>query len=185
MKALYLGVFAATVITTLSLADARPAFQVRCPSGYTLKKDVANPEWFQCDKAGATATATPTCPSGTTYEARDGLNKDRCVRTTTTNGAMHCELHVGDVRDNWRIDPRPQWDKCINPTKSNKGERSVKCDAGFSEHMGPAPGYVDTCTRSSQSYSDPSCPAGYDYKSQGGRDTCQKESGVDTVKPFF
>ncbi len=184
MKTLYLGVFAATLITTASIADARPAYQVRCPAGYTLKKDALNPEWFQCDKAGATATAAPTCPAGTTYEARDGLNKDRCVRTTTTAGAMHCEMRVGDVRDNWEIVVLPQWDKCQHKTKSNKDTRSVKCDTGFKEQMN-GQGNRDTCSKSSESYSDPSCPAGYDYKSQGGRDTCQKESGVSTVAPFF
>jgi len=184
MKALYLGVFATTIITTLSLADARPAFQVRCPAGYSLKKDALNPEWFQCDKAGGTATAAPTCPAGTTYEARDGLNRDRCVRTTTTNGAMHCEMRIGDVRDNWAIKVQSNWDKCEHKTKSNKDEREVKCDAGF-DPVRDGNGLRDTCVKKSESYSDPSCPAGYDYKSQGGRDTCQKESGVDTVKPFF
>ena len=128
--------------------------------------------------ANSTTFAPPVRLQYSSSWSRSFSNFESCLRNAWKSPTSRA------MRDNWAIKVQSNWDKCEHKTKSNKDEREVKCDAGF-DPVRDGNGLRDTCVKKSESYSDPACPAGYDYKSQGGRDTCQKESGVDTVKPFF
>jgi len=163
------------------VADAKPLYEVKCPTGYTLNADVLNPRWFQCDKAGTTVTAAYTCPSGYVAEVRSGLNKDRCVKTTTVTTTPQCRLQIGDVRDNWTRQTKVGNDVCTSD-KGKDSTRGVECTGGTDYHSNSG---ADTCTKSSEAYADPSCASGYTMNPNDSRDICEKKSATSTVKPIF
>jgi hypothetical protein len=115
------------------------------------------------------ATASPSCRTGWTYEVRNPLNKDRCNRTTTRTASLKCKLLITDKAKNWT---GPHAQRGADECRSTKGKKpkGVKCPAGYKHNIRSA---ADTCTKSETDHETPTCPPGWDYKSQNGKDICQ------------
>jgi len=114
---------------------------------------------------------SPTCPSGWTYEIRNPLNKDRCTREVTKSAALECKLLITDKAENWSgPHAKTGEDEC----KSSKGKdpKGVKCPGSFRHNVLPG---ADSCTKTETEHTDTQCIAGWDYKSQSGRDVCQQK----------
>ncbi len=124
---------------------------------------------FGIGKNYCRATAVTSCPSGWTYETRNPSNRDRCNRTVVETGTLECKLGAGNRARNW-TGPHAQAgsDEC----RSTKGKspKGVKCPSRYTHNILPG---ADTCTRRVTERRTPTCPVGWDYRSQRGRDICQ------------
>lgn len=117
------------------------------------------------------ALRSPTCPSGWTYDIRNPLNKDRCERTVTETATLKCKLLVTDKAKNWT---GPHAQRGEDECRSTKGKKpkGVKCPVGYKHNVRAG---ADTCTKSKTEHQTPTCPAGWDYKSQKGKDICKEK----------
>ncbi len=115
------------------------------------------------------SAASTQCPSGWSYEIRNPLNKDRCNRTVTDTKPLKCKLGALDKANNW-TGPHAQSgaDECRS--LRGKNPKGVKCPSGFNHNIRSG---ADTCTKNVTEHQTPTCPLGWDYKSQNGRDICQ------------
>ncbi len=127
----------------------------------------------------AELTDKPTCPAGTQYEIRSSAlhPQDRCVKTKVSDRGVRCKLAVTDDRSNWYVKERAGRDTC----KSRKGkpDKDVECVHGSDKYV--AQSGKDKCEETTETYSDPSCPAGYDYDARTGndKDVCKLE-GIES-----
>jgi hypothetical protein len=130
-------------------------------------------------------TSKPTCPSG--YPAYDTRSSsvtpmDRCKKTTYDNVSTQCKLLVTDNKNNWYVSNRSGRDTC--KSKKGKPDKNVECSKSGYDYVAQAG--RDTCRKPEYSYTDPVCPAGYDYDkkstSNGGVDQCELR-GIASLKP--
>jgi len=115
------------------------------------------------------STVTPQCPPGWSYEIRNPLNKDSCIRTVTETMSLRCQLGAFDKAKNWSGPHAiPGADECRS--LKGKSPKGVRCPSGFNHNVRSG---ADTCTKNVTENETPTCPLGWDYKSQNGRDVCQ------------
>lgn len=114
------------------------------------------------------STVEPVCPDGTSYEIRDPLNKDRCKRVTTTSVRLQCNLLPTDIAANW-TGPHSQFGEDECRSTKGKAPKGVKCPLGYKKNTNNG---ADTCTKSEESFTTPTCAAGLNYLSQKGKDAC-------------
>jgi microsomal dipeptidase-like Zn-dependent dipeptidase len=138
----------------------------------TREPDDVRPADARATAGGAApiASGSPTCPAGYSYEIRNPLNRDRCVKTEVSEKPLECKLLITDKARNWT---GPHATSGADECRSKKGKnpKGVKCPGGFEHQVRPG---ADVCTRSEEKKADPICPAGRKQKSERGMDRCEK-----------
>lgn len=130
-------------------------------------------------------TVRPSCPeSHPIYDTRSSAltPEDRCKKITYDYVGVECKLLITDIADNWYVSSKDGRDVC--KSKKGKPDKEVKCSKSGYDYV--VQNGRDTCKKAEESFTEPYCPAGYDYDKKSsdndGVDQCELR-GIESLKP--